>query len=636
MDSEQSRIERLKRALYSRDERRVPQEHRTPVHGEPMDVPQDWGKPPSFDITPEKMMAKKNNSFFEKFFGIALVFFALSFGVAAFIFFGGLNMISSNNVDIKIVGPSSASSGEELLAEISILNGNRTDLENAVLLIDYPDGTRTSGTDNAPLVYERIELGTISAGKSANKTLRAVFFGEIGAEKETGLRLEYGVKSSNTTFSKEKSYMISIGSSPIILNVDYPKEINSGQTVTFTIDLASNSSAVLPNTLVKIDYPYGFTYSSSSIKPIRGNSLWDLGDLKGGDKKKLTVTGVLVGQNLEERTFKIVAGTSTGGSVPDIETELSVMGATVALRKSFFDLTVTSSGKSVAVAYPRDTVPIRIGWQNTLPERVVNARVEAVVSGNVFDRGSVRPTEGGTYRSVDNTVLWDKNTTGSLAELSPGDTGSVSFSLSSLYDPSYMQSVRNPYIDVDVTIIGDRVAQDVTPISSTARISVRLLTALNMTSRSFRTAPGFTNVGPIPPRADQESTYVITWMLTNTTNDLSGAIVSAILPAQVRWIGETIPGNERVTYNSDTKQITWNVGGIAAGTGYTYSPKQISFKVAVLPSVTNVGSALPLVGAAQAVGFDTYASTTISVMSQPATTQFTGSDYRQGDEMVKN
>jgi hypothetical protein len=639
MDFEQSRIEKLKRALYSRDEKRIPQEHRTPVHGEALDAPtptQAWGPPPSFDITPEKMIAKKNNSFFEKFFGMALVFFALSLGVAAFIFFGGLNMISSNNVDIKVTGPSSVSSGEELLAEISIINGNRTNLENAALLIDYPEGTRSSTDDTTLLVHDRIEIGTIESGKSINQSLRGVFFGEVGLERSVVLRLEYGVKGSNSTFSKEKKYTVSIGSSPIIMNVEYPKDINSGQSVTFTINLTSNSSVVLPHTLLKIDYPYGFTYSSSSIKPLRGNALWDIGSLKGGDKKTLTVTGVLVGQNLEERTFTISVGTSSQGSVPDLETKLSVSSATVAIKKSFFDLAITSSGRTVTVAHPSHSVPVQISWQNTLPERIVNARIEATLSGNVFDRGSVRPADGGTYRSLDNTVLWDKNSTAPLSEMSPGDSGRVSFSFSSLVDPVLMRSVRNPYMDIDVKITGDRVSQDITPISSTARMTVRLLSSLNLTARSYRTAPGFTNTGPIPPVADKETTYVVNWTLTNTTNDVNGGIVSAILPAQVRWIGEVTPQNERVTYNSDTKQITWNVGSIAAGTGYTYSPKQISFKVALLPSVTNAGSAMPIVGAAQAVVFDTYASTTISVMSQPVTTLFSGSDYRQGDELIRN
>src|SRR4051812_40554019 len=104
MDFEKSSIERLKRTLYSRDENLVPKEHRTPVSERDINVPHDWGEKTSFDISPE-VMVKRNNSFFNKFLLGSVAFFVVALGVALFIFFGGLNMISSNNVDIKIVAP---------------------------------------------------------------------------------------------------------------------------------------------------------------------------------------------------------------------------------------------------------------------------------------------------------------------------------------------------------------------------------------------------------------------------------------------------------------------------------------------------------------------------------------------------
>lgn len=93
-NSEESSIERLKRNLYSRNEKLVPKEKRTPVSAHDIEVQQNWGTNTSFDLSPE-VMAKKNNSFFNKFLLGSLVFFLLSLGVAVFIFFGGLNMISS-------------------------------------------------------------------------------------------------------------------------------------------------------------------------------------------------------------------------------------------------------------------------------------------------------------------------------------------------------------------------------------------------------------------------------------------------------------------------------------------------------------------------------------------------------------
>jgi hypothetical protein len=141
MEFEKSSIERLKRTLYSRNENVIPKEKRTPVSGRETDVPKDWGAPPSFDISNETM-AKHNNSFFNKFLVGSTVFFLVALGIAVFIFFGGLNMISSNNLDIKIVAPSSVSSGEELVMGLSIVNSNRTDLRERSLFHRLPRGCR--------------------------------------------------------------------------------------------------------------------------------------------------------------------------------------------------------------------------------------------------------------------------------------------------------------------------------------------------------------------------------------------------------------------------------------------------------------------------------------------------------------
>src|SRR3989344_7741004 len=117
MEFEKSSIERLKRTLYSRNEKIVPKEKRTPVSGHEVNVPENWGKPADFNFSPDSinpLMTKSKNSFFNKFLFYSFVFFLAALGIAGFIFFGGLNIISSNNLDIKITAPSSISSGEDL------------------------------------------------------------------------------------------------------------------------------------------------------------------------------------------------------------------------------------------------------------------------------------------------------------------------------------------------------------------------------------------------------------------------------------------------------------------------------------------------------------------------------------------
>ena len=631
MDSEESSIERLKRTLYSRDEKLVPKEKRTPVPGREFDTPTSWGTKPSFDISPEAM-TKKNNSFFNKFLLWSLAFFFVSLGIALFIFFGGINMISSNNVDVKIIAPSSVSSGEELLVTLSFVNGNRADLEDVTLFIDYPIGSQAVGAGGKNLTHESIPLGTITKGSIKDYTTRSLLFGEKDAIKTIIFRLEYKVKGSNAVFSKEKNYTVVIGSSPVLLNVDYPKELTSGKEMTLTVDVTSNSSVVIKNSLVKVEYPYGFTYKSSNMSPVRDNSIWNVGDLKNGDKKTLIIKGILVGQDLEDRSFRVSVGNREEGTVSDLDTTLAATVLTVGIRKSFFDLVVvTDSGGAPSV---QRSIPISIKWQNTLPDKVVNNNVEVTLGGNALDRSSVSVSNGGFYKSVDNTIVWDKNNNAELLSILPGAGGQVYFSVTSL-NQSQIRSVRNPHIDIGIVMMGDRSGIDVVPISSTKDITIKIPSTLTLSGKNFRNTGPFSNSGPVPPKADQETTYTITWTLTNTTSDLKDTVVKTSLPNGVAWKGETSPTGERISYDPDSNTVSWNAGNISFGAGFTNSPREVSFKVGITPSVTQVGSNPILTTEALVTANDTYAEIQIKTSAGAVSTESSDQGFKIGDGMVQ-
>ena len=636
MEFEKSSIERLKRTLYSRNEDIVPKEKRTPVSGKDTDVPTNWGTTSSFDVLNNNMTRpQKNNSFFNKFLIGSFIFFLVALGVALFIFFGGLNMISSDNLDIKIMAPSSVSSGEELVMGLSIMNSNRTDLEQVTLFVDYPNGAVSVG-ENKPLSRQKIDLGTISSGSSKDHTARAILSGEKEAIKSFNFRIEYKVAGSNAVFSKEKIYDIIISSSPIILNVSYPKEINSGQEVTISIDVISNTNVVTKNTLVKVEYPYGFTYKDSNIKPLQnsstqvGGSTWNIGDLKNGDRKTLSVRGVLVGQNLEDRTFNISAGTQKQEAVTDFDVALATGIATIGIRKSSFNLEIISQ----PVAVMGNQTPITIKWQNILPDKILNTLITATISGEIFDRASVKTNDGGFYKSINNTIVWDKNTTGTLASISPGDSGDVSFSIDSFADSIQTRLIKNPHIDIAIKIVGDRSGTDSGEVSSDENILIKFPSVLTFTARSFRNIGPFSNAGPIPPQADKESTYTITWTITNTNNDLKDTIVTAVLPTGVDWKGEISPLGERLVFDSEARILSWDIGNVSLGTGFTYSAKEVSFKVGITPSLNQVGSVPSLLTNLKAEAIDTYTETKVVSQSNSVNTLYSDPSYNSGDNVV--
>jgi hypothetical protein len=144
------------------------------------------------------------------------------------------------------------------------------------------------------------------------------------------------------------------------------------------------------------------------------------------------------------------------------------------------------------------------------------------------------------------------------------------------------------------------------------------------------------NSGPIPPKADNESTYTISWTLTNTVNDASLVVVSAQLPVYVSWKGETLPSTESISYDPNTRKVTWNVGNVSFGTGFIYSPKQVSFKVGIIPSVNHVGSSPEILLPSSFSAKDLYTDKNISGSVSSMNTIFSDLNFKQGDEKVVN
>jgi hypothetical protein len=367
---------------------------------------------------------------------------------------------------------------------------------------------------------------------------------------------------------------------------------------------------------------------------VKNNSVWNLGDLKAGDKKTLTITGTLVGQNMEDRSFQVSVGVPDISTASDFTTSLATQTATVGIRKSFFNLSVYTSGDQSGVAEIGQNVSVTTSWQNTLPDKILNGKVVAKLSGNVFDRTKVSANSNGFYSSSDSSVSWDKNMLSGLASIFPGDSGQVSFSVSPISNLAQIRAIKNPYITVHVDMTGDRTGTEATSLSSSQDLTVKFISDLEVTAKSYRSTGLFTNTGPIPPRADRESTYTVVWTLTNTTNDLNGAVVSAVLPAGVVWKGETSPNGEKINYDSDSRTVSWNADTVPAGSGFTYSPKTVSFKVGITPSVTQVGAVLPLLSDTGVSADDTFTETSIKVSAPPVTTHFSDSNFRNGDDTV--
>jgi hypothetical protein len=636
------KIEELKKRLYSNaEESAVPVQRRAKLPHHSVMVGSNWQDDATAEnpIVDVRKYDPERGSLAKKIFTIALLclFFAGIF--TAYVFFTGMNSVSNANIDIRMLGPIASPSGEELSVDIDVTNRNSTDLVLADLVLIYPEGTRSARDSVSPLPTDRISVGTVKAGQTVRQTVKSVLFGEENVKKNIRVSLEYRIEGSSNIFVKEKDYPIFVGSSPIAVDIEAFKEVIPGQDAEFKITVKSNSTNIIKGLVLKGEYPYGFEYISAFPVPSSENTTWVLGDIKPGEERVITLKGSMIGGDSQQRIFRFYTGTENPKDKNDIDTVFVTNSVPVALKRPFLGADVSLDGKTSTTHIAHAGVPVKgeITWQNNLQVPLTDVVVEARFGGAMLDKLSIEG-ERGFYRSVDNTIMWDRSTLNELKEIPAGAVGHVQFSFAALQPTLKNNSeFRRQALDFDLTVRAKRLDEDNVPqeITSTIKRTIKVSSDLNLKSRLVRSIGPFENTGPMPPMPEQNTTYTVLVSLTNSYNNVKEVVYRATLPPYVEWLGVINPPNGVVKYNADTREITWVVGDVAAGTGFNSSSKEFAYQVSFLPSLGQLGRAPVIVTKQSIVGKDTFTGGVVEQTHEDLDTKLENDPaYKFGQEKV--
>lgn len=643
-DEKKEKLNRLERKLYSRNAPDIIDEGRSKLDSsvsEGEEVKEDWQnhKTSSFDELAAKVsnMARRKHNFINKIFVFSILFFVVACGVAVFVFLGGMNSVSSKNVDIKIVGPLSVGGGQEVSFDINIINNNSVDLDSASLSIKYPIGARSANDLTRELDQERFALDKIKSGDSYNQKIKAVFFGEKEDLKQLKISLEYRVENSSALFYKEKIYEISISSAPIIITPTYPKEANSNQEISFNIEVASNSEDKVSNFLVSVEYPFGFVFKEALPKASYNNNIWRFSDLNSGEKKTISIKGDIIGQDNEEKVFKINVGTANPDDERIIAVPFSQLMESILIKKPFIGLDIFIGGKSGDfAAQGSGQIATEFAVRNNLPSRLFNVSVEVSLKGGAFNRLGVSPSNYGFFQSFNDTILWDKRSVPEFSDMGPGSEKTLSFRLSPLLYENVAKGAK-PEIEMTIKAKGERILESgsVEPVSAVETRKIVLTTNVNLSSKIVRSIGNLENSGPIPPKADIPTTYTVIWSVSNSFNQVSNVEVRATLPSYVKWTNLKTPQSEIFSFNQVTNEVVWNAGSLLPNTGFGFPKKEIYFQLEFLPSLSQIGRTPIILGEAVLSGTDKVTGLKIESKAGEATINFfEDPSFKTGDDKV--
>lgn len=616
-------LERARERLYAPN-MDIPMS-RTPLSSSNVhEVPHEWGNESLPRV--EQSSGKRHIRLASIFLVGAFLFFLFSLGIAGYFFYSGGNTVSVDKIIVDINGPTTIAGGDTVPLSIVITNRNPTTINNVTMEIDFPDGTRSAV--NVLQSYPRYteNLGPLAGGETITRSVKAVIFGGTGQSITLPISVSFRTPGSNSVFVKKSSYEFSVSSTPLSLSVDTLSETVSGAPMSVVIEVRSNATVPLSNVVLSGAFPFGFSVTSSSA-PIN-NSSFLLGTLKQGESKSITVNGVLVGQDREQRVLHFTVGTAKSATDQTLAVKYMEQSATISITSPFINATLAINGdtRKDIVINPGNSQSATVSYTNTLATSITNAVVTVGVSGSAIDYDSIRSSNG-FYNSSNRTIVFSKDTDPSLSQLSPDAVGIGAFTFSTLPAESLPSS---PTAVFNISVSGTRVGQTNVPedIRSSATKTVKVATTVILSSYSLYTSGS--NSGPVPPRANKATTYTIVWNAQNKGSAVAGGVVTATLPSYVSYTGQT-SGAGAFSYNEKSRTVTWTTGDLMQNRNI-----QGSFQVSVTPSTSQRGSAPALVSPASFSGHDRFANVDVSASAEPATTETTNDlGYVAGNGVVQ-
>lgn len=565
---------------------------------------------------PDTSMApkKKKRGYRLKLLLAGVIFFVSAVTISSLILIMGKPTISGENITVSVTAPFTIGGGEVLPVQVGVTNDNTVPIESATLIVEYPLGTKSANDERNELFVERLTLDTVASGQTVNVPLRAVVFGEENDEKDIKVSIEYRVSGSNATFFKEATPLrFKISSSPIIVSADALKKVSSGQETEIELTITSNAQTTLSEVLIKAEYPLGFDFTSSTPEPDGARNVWVISDLDPEESTTITITGIVVGKETDEYAINFTVGVPNERDSFAMASVFATAQTQFEIEQPFLDIDLEVAGviNSEVVIEPGQQTGGAIEIMNTLDDTLYDIEVEVQLGGNALSDLDVGPPNG-FYDSLNNKIVWDASNAPDLRELRPGRKTRLAFGLL----PS--ETVKEtPTITLAVNVKARRVSESevAETLNGTAQSVVKVSSQPNVLADVGFNSGLFNDRGSVPPKAEVETTYTISFMAENGTNNLGDAVVTATLPSYVRWLDNT-SGAGSFSYDASQRIVTWNAGDVSAN-----AASFASFQVGFISSKTQIGTTPVLVGEQRLRATDLFTGTVVRDVNSAITTE---------------
>jgi len=491
-------------------------------------------------------------------------------------------------------------SGETGTYQIKYKNNGKLGVTDARIALDLPtgftliDAEPKDAFDNEKKTFT---IGDIPSGSSGMITIRGAMIGSVGSHYQVAGRMIFSHDNISER-DKETHDEYIINSPTITANIQLPGSTAVNDTLTGTINYVSKSDVIIPQLSFAIDGQGVLTISSSSI-PLRQNT-W-------------TVTDV---QPHATGTISFIATTAAERQKTNLETIIrpliTISGAQVAedtittqteLVHSNLNLELKSTSPTIV---PGKSASYTLTYQNNenADLRNLTMTVEHLVAGRVISQRTIAPDA-------------------KLLNAKKGDQGTINLTIPLDSLAGKITNTANPNIATRLAVRYNLTGDDARPrlaLSNTVDQRITTDFSIQAFGRYFTPEGDQIGIGPLPPIAGSKGHYWIFWSVGTSVNDVHDVLMSARLPANVKFTGKTSATTPAdVQYDRSTGIITWRVAKVNAPTNNT-NLIATAFEVEIIPTAAQVGSPAPLVTAITASAVDSITNYKFNLTAPTITT----------------
>ncbi len=484
------------------------------------------------------------------------------------------NTYSKEMVKVEIIAPSEVQSGEVMEYNVKIKHNGDVRLESPELIFQAPEQS-LSEDGNKKRITKKIE--TIYPGEERTYTFKTRLFYRGGETPKAEAILSYKPKNLKAVYESKTSFTTEIKYTPLTFEFDLPSGVeNNGETI-FYLNYYSNVDYLLEGLRVKVNYPEGFEFISAEPEAL-DKTEWSLPSLYKASGGRIEIRGKIKGNEGDANPFSAELGLFKDGDFWTLkETSQSLKIVAPSLYMSFL-----INNKPSYRATEDEMLHYEIFFKNIGKKPVQKKFAFVTLEGEFFDLSSLRTHEGEFGRG-DNTIIWDWKEVPGLRFLDVGEEGKVEFWIKTKKVEDN-HSVTEPKLLSRVNLAGvEKVFE--TKINSEVALS----------QKAYFQQEFFQNEGELPPKAGEETEFVVLWQIKNKWNKLENVKVKANLPENVSPTGKIFPEEAKFSFDSDAKTAMWTIDEIEPWKGYKNEPLTMAFQVELEPKESQSGDYAELI-----------------------------------------